>query len=341
MTTSHHWMWRIIAASVAGTSGVGATSLALHALTGSTTSSRAAAIVRHDARVGRAPEPMPTPQRPRSSSPSHPAPPTPAPQAPSTPSPTSATSPPASAAPPATPPANPPVVASSTPPPASALADPPANIAPTPNFASICASSISAGPDGPTCESAAVEAIDAARAQEGLGPLTLPPNFTDLSPTTQLLWLINEERTARGLAPAAGVVDTLSALAEDGAASNSDPPLGSLTTGGPWAVSAEANWAADYSTAASMYDWMYDDGWGGSSAATTNETCTSPTAAGCWEHRANILATAPAGYVPVLGLASQPEPSGTSLSGLESDAMVLTFVPTSALSSLSFVTTWP
>ncbi len=203
---------------------------------------------------------------------------------------------------------------------------------------SVCDGLLAAGPDNAGCEQAALAALDAARSAEGLGPAAVPSDFLALPPAEQLFILINDERTARGLAPVAGVVASLSSLAAQGAAANADPPLGALAGSGPWVFEATANWAADFSTAASVYDWMYDDGWGGSPATTTNETCTSPTSSGCWSHRFNILVPTPPGDVAVLGVASQPEPAGSAFAGLESDAMVLTFVPQSALSSLSL--TW-
>jgi len=217
----------------------------------------------------------------------------------------------------------------------SALANPTANLAPNPDFDTICAQTLAAGepPDNPTCENAAIAALNTAHAAEGIAPLALPANFDALPPAEQLTILLDEERTERGLAPFAGVSSTLSALAAQGAATNSDPPLGNVFGTGPWAVQANANWAADYATAASVYDWMYADGWGGS-AGTSNLTCTSPTAPGCWGHRDNILATAPAGYAPVLGVASQPEPAGSGWFGLESDATVITFTPTWLVPSL-------
>jgi len=221
---------------------------------------------------------------------------------------------------------------------ASPLANPSANLLPNPDYPTICADAIAAGapPDNATCENAAIAAIDNAHAAEGIAPLSLPPNFDALPPTAQLTILLDEERTERGLAPLAGVDGTLSQLAAQGAAANADPPLATVFSSGPWSVLANANWAADYATAASVYDWMYADGWGGP-GATSNVACTSPSAPGCWGHRDNILASAPGSYAPVLGVASQPEPAGSGWFGLESDATVITFAPTGTLGSLGLV----
>jgi len=216
------------------------------------------------------------------------------------------------------------------------------NIPPVPDFPSTCTAELSQGPDAPACETSAIAAIDHARALEGLGPLWLPADFLDLAAAEQLVILIDEERVARGLAPAVGVSPQLSTLAAEGAAANTDPPLAPLANGGgPWVVGAYATWAADYSSAGSVYDWLYDDGWGGSPATTTNITCTGPDAPGCWSHRANLLASAPAGDVPVLGVASQPESAQSADAGLESDAIVLSFVPEGDLASLQLTWTWP
>jgi hypothetical protein len=48
-------------------------------------------------------------------------------------------------------------------------------------------------------------------------------------------------------------------------------------------------WDGDSPNAiAALFGWMYDDGWGGPKG-TSNYTCTSATAAGCWGHRDELL----------------------------------------------------
>lgn len=217
------------------------------------------------------------------------------------------------------------------------LANPATNIAPNPDYYTACGSAIQAGepPNNDECQTAAIAALDSAQQSMGLDPLVIPPDFYSQSPAVQLFDLVNAERVSYGLPAAYGLVSNLNQLALDGSQANGDPPLSQVFSMGPYAIRAGANWAADFSTAATMYNWMYMDGWGGSAADTSNVACTSPTASGCWAHRANLLSQAPAGYIPVMGAASVPE-SDPSFKGLESDAIVLTFVPSAALSQLSF-----
>jgi len=68
-------------------------------------------------------------------------------------------------------------------------------------------------------------AVDAARAKEGIGPMTLPADFAALSTPVQMFIALDRERVDRGLAPVAGLSPTLDALAADGAASGHKPDL--------------------------------------------------------------------------------------------------------------------
>ena len=66
----------------------------------------------------------------------------------------------------------------------------------------------------------------------------------------------------------------------------------------------------------SDYYWMYDDGWGGSTAATVNGACSPLSPGGCWEHRDIILheyANCPSGP-PVLSMGAAQH--GASLATL-------------------------
>src|SRR6202035_821605 len=49
------------------------------------------------------------------------------------------------------------------------------------------------------------------------------------------------------------------------------------------------------------YLWMYTDGWGGNASLTSNLSCTSPRARGCWSHRDELLGADP-GTNPGVGL---------------------------------------
>jgi hypothetical protein len=194
-------------------------------------------------------------------------------------------------------------------------------------------------PNNTACEQEAVDAINNGRASEGLPPLSLPSNFYSLAAPDQLLVLIDEERVSRGLTPVYGLVDNLNTDAEQGAQANQDPSPYVFSPSEPYTYEAASNWAEDYSTAGSVYDWMYNDGWGPNGS--NNVDCTSPTAAGCWGHRDNILLNSGSGYVPVMGAASIPESQlGQSGSPFESDTLVITFVPSSDLNQLRFTYTW-
>jgi hypothetical protein len=121
--------------------------------------------------------------------------------------------------------------------------------------------------------------IDYCRAQEQVGPITLPANWSALTPGQQMLVIINLERVGRGLAPIVGLNSQLDSLAQTAAQDNTDPgfPSSGIMGGG-------GIWAAVSSTLEADYLWMYYDGPGGS-----NEDCTSGNTSGCWGHRDNIL----------------------------------------------------
>jgi hypothetical protein len=121
--------------------------------------------------------------------------------------------------------------------------------------------------------------IDYCRAQEQVGPVTLPSNWSALTADQQMLVIINLERIGRGLAPIVGLNSQLDSLAQTGADDNTDPacPSSGIMGGG-------GIWAAVSSTLEADYLWMYYDGPGGS-----NEDCTSGNTSGCWGHRDNIL----------------------------------------------------
>jgi hypothetical protein len=142
-----------------------------------------------------------------------------------------------------------------------------------------------------SCDQATVTAIDAARAAEGIGPLSLPKNFASLAYVGQIVAVTNAERTSRDLPALAGPREAIDLLAQSGADRGSDPagPAGST-----WVSNvADGFWTplqADY-------QWMYNDGLGGS-----NADCTAAHQTGCWEHRANILSP----WAGSIGAAAQP-----------------------------------
>jgi hypothetical protein len=164
----------------------------------------------------------------------------------------------------------------------TAPAPPAADIPPDPDLAVACRDSTVTTTG--VCLDAAELAIDNARAAEGVGPLTLPADFEGLTPSGQLLVLVDCERVDRGLTPVAGELGVLDQLAGTGAADGVDPvvPVAGVPglTVGAWT----SNWASSDSLLTDFYLWMYDDGPG-----SANVDCTAADQSGCWDHRDNIL----------------------------------------------------
>lgn len=150
-----------------------------------------------------------------------------------------------------------------------------ANILPPKNPAADCDRS------APPHVSVTVSSLDACRADEGVGPLTLPGNWNSLTPSQQQLVIIDIERVNRGLAPIVGLSASLSTLAVGGAETDDDPafPHGGFAGGG-------GIWAAASSALEADYEWMYDDGNNGFDA---NVDCPAGGGSGCWLHRDIIL----------------------------------------------------
>ncbi len=139
------------------------------------------------------------------------------------------------------------------------------------------------------CEQSLLSDINSARGAEGVGPMELPSNWGGLSVQEQLFVLVNLERTARGLPPFSSMDPVLDSVAQSAAqAGGIDPSIntGSTTLSGGQSVQS---WTSDFSgdvpnPLAADYEWMYDDGYGGS-----NTDCGSPSSPGCWAHRNSIL----------------------------------------------------
>lgn len=187
------------------------------------------------------------------------------------------------------------------------LANPPANVPRTPAMAQACS-----GDDAPACQAAVVQAIDHARAAEGVGPLVLPSDFGSLSTSAQLLVLADLERTDRGLPGFSGLSASLDSLAARGASANTDPS-------GPSNADWGSNWAGGEQNALlADYDWMYDDGPG-----SPNLDCPKPGSSGCWDHRENILWDY--GPHPSMGAAA------TKVDGVTSMAEIFSSSPAGAL----------
>ena len=200
--------------------------------------------------------------------------------------------------------------------------NPSANIAPSPNYltsgtctqtatgwscANPCISPSLAWPavdNTPACTAYVLAAINNARSQEGVAAMVLPTNWYQLTTGEQLFVVLNLERTARGLPPYLGINAALSAEAQRAARLETDPSvaggfaIGTNAQGDP---AMTGSWSSGFSVLAADYAWMYNDGWGGSRAATSNLDCTSATSNGCWSHRDELLGQDP-GFNPGVGL---------------------------------------
>jgi hypothetical protein len=124
-----------------------------------------------------------------------------------------------------------------------------------------------------------LDAINAARRSEGIAPMALPPDFALMSPTQQLFFVLNAERTARGLPGFSGLSSRFTASVKQAVAQGTDP------YGGPPGFSSV--WAGTGNALEADYYWLYADGFNG--RETTNIDCPSATAPGCWGHRDIIL----------------------------------------------------
>ena len=156
---------------------------------------------------------------------------------------------------------------------AAPAADPPASIPPTNAFAIACY-----GKKKPTaaCDTEAIANINSVHTGEGLGPITLPGNYSSLTINQQVIAVSNAERASRGL-PAVVETAKYDRLATQGARTSSDP-------NGPAGHAWGSIWAGVADPLAADYLWMYDDGPGG-----INLDCVNPGDPGCWGHRHNIL----------------------------------------------------
>jgi hypothetical protein len=192
---------------------------------------------------------------------------------------------------------------------ASGLQNPVTNVAPIPNFYLSVFSSIVAGVavttpnpcfvggvpryvNTPSCTDLVLRAINHARASEHVKKMVLPRNWLRLAPAQQLFVVIDLERVDRALPPYLGLNAALNASAVVAARGHGDP----VAVPGFAATAWASVWAQQFSPLEADYIWMYDDGWGGTSA-TSNIDCTSALSTKCWGHR-NVL----------LNLALSPNP---------------------------------
>ena len=154
------------------------------------------------------------------------------------------------------------------------IRDPGHTIPADPDYSAACAPS---GLDSSlTCIAVTLQAIDNARAKEGLAPMELPAGYSRLTVPEQLFVALNRERVDRGLAPFTALTDALNQLAARGADTASDPP-----DPGHAYVSADTEWIGAVANGLDAdYLWMYDDGPGSGVSG-----CGKSGGSGCWADR--------------------------------------------------------
>jgi hypothetical protein len=149
--------------------------------------------------------------------------------------------------------------------------------------------------------------INYARSLEDVGPMILPLNYAEMTPSQQMLVIFNLERTARNLPPFEELSTTADADAMVGAVSSEDPPLASgIFSSGSGGIEDPGQGNA----LEADYAWMYTDGcypYEGSA------DCASVGGSGGWGHRNNILGSygcSFCGAIPVAGAAEAAATSG-------------------------------
>ena len=253
-----------------------------------------------------------------------------------------------------------PVTTTTVPTAARTVSNPSANIAPDPDFlaSGACTSSGSgwtcANPcvtsqltwpafdDSQACTSYILQAINNARAKLGVAAMVLPSNWYSLSTTQQLFVVANLERTSLGLPAYLGINAVLSASAQRAAASNADPSVASgfaVATDGQGSPAFGGAWSGGFNVLAADYIWMYDDGWGGSAAATSNVACTSAHAAGCWAHRDELLGSDP-GYNAGVGLTCADCEMGVGFASLSGSSSFVDLIEKPAGAPPAMTFTW-
>ncbi|MDQ2826974.1 MAG: hypothetical protein M3Y04_08455 [Actinomycetota bacterium] len=187
----------------------------------------------------------------------------------------------------------------------SGLADPSASVGANPDYGEACAPS---GLDTSLpCVQVTLQAVDNARAKEGLAPMALPATFAELSVPQQVLVVVNRERMDRGRPPFVGLSVALDDIARQGADASDLPPdpQGPFSDVGTEWIGAVANGLdADYS-------WMYDDGPGSGV-----DGCTKKGDDGCWADRHLVLGELSGGTL-VMGAAvnATADTSGGDIGG--------------------------
>jgi hypothetical protein len=158
------------------------------------------------------------------------------------------------------------------------VAHPAISIQPAPNYTDVCAPV--GGDSTSTCLGVTLDAIDAARQRQGVGPMVLPANFAQLSVPEQLFVAVNEERVDRGLAPFPGLSSALDRGAQQAAMSAQLPARlgdGYSEVNQEWIGAVDNGLDADY-------QWMYFDG-----PNSGVPQCSRSQTSGCWADRRIVL----------------------------------------------------
>jgi hypothetical protein len=173
-------------------------------------------------------------------------------------------------------------------------AEPAQSVSPAPNYPETCAP-VGADSTGP-CLRITLDAIDAARAKEGVRPMALPADFSQLTIPEQLFVAVDRERVDRGLAPFAGLTTALDAGAQQGADAARLPPRP-----GPAYGSVTTEWIGDIDNGLDAdFQWLYNDG-----PDSGVPGCSGHRTSGCWADRRIVLARMRTRHL-VMGAAFDP-----------------------------------
>jgi hypothetical protein len=207
------------------------------------------------------------------------------------------------------------------------IANPPRSVQPVPDYPDPCAP---AGLDiSVTCLRLTLAAIDAARAREGVGPMWLPADFTQLSVPEQLFVAINLERVDRGLAPFVGMTAALDDDAQRGADGGQLPPFP-----GRAYRNSEIEWIGNVANGLDAdYQWMYDDGPGSGLPR-----CSAAQRSGCWVDRRLVLDDFGNGRDLVMGAAL--DSTGDTSPGDRGGPSLAATLAVASQTSGPFVYTW-
>jgi hypothetical protein len=169
-------------------------------------------------------------------------------------------------------------VGQSSGPPGDGLAAPARSVNPVPDYLDNCAP-VGVDTSSP-CLRITLDAIDKARAHEGLRPMSLPADFGHLTVPEQLFVAIDRERVDRGLAPFTGLTTALNADAQQGAQGAQLP-----TRPGKGYDSVATEWIGDVDNGLDAdFEWVYHDG-----PNSGVPGCSGDKTAGCWFDRHLVL----------------------------------------------------